>query len=102
MIKVKVHGRLFVGLFLFSWALISSSGFASTQASSREKALPCKTSQLSAVNDQEDSDAMDGGVGHHAITIAIENRSSSLRRPASYGESQQSHCPTIHLAAPSR
>jgi len=82
MIEVKVVShkrsiRLFIGLFLLSWALISSSVFASAQASSREKALPCKTSQLSAVNDQKNSDTIDGGVGNQAITIAIENRSSS-------------------------
>ncbi|HEX3942177.1 MAG TPA: DUF4232 domain-containing protein [Acidobacteriaceae bacterium] len=73
----KCFIRLFVGLSLLSWALIPSSALASAQASSREKALPCKTSQLSAVNDRKNSDAIDGGVGHQAITIAIKNRSSS-------------------------
>jgi hypothetical protein len=82
MIRVRINcrerpTRLFPTLFLLSWALVSSSGLASAQVSSRKKALPCKTSQLSAVNDRKESDTITGGVGHHAITIAIENRSSS-------------------------
>jgi hypothetical protein len=37
----------------------------------------CNASQLSATDDRKESDGMDGGLGHHAITIAIQNRSSS-------------------------
>jgi hypothetical protein len=38
---------------------------------------PCKTSQLSAMEDRKEADGIDGGAGHHAMTIAIQNRSSS-------------------------
>jgi hypothetical protein len=30
-----------------------------------------------ATEDRKESDGIDGGVGHHAMTIAIQNRSSS-------------------------
>jgi hypothetical protein len=41
------------------------------------QASTCKASQLSVSEDRKESDGIDGGVGHHAITIAIQNRSSS-------------------------
>jgi hypothetical protein len=37
----------------------------------------CKTSQLLATEDRKEEDGIDGGLGHHAMTIALENRSSS-------------------------
>lgn len=43
----------------------------------REWGAPCATSQLSTEYDQRQSDGIDGGVGHHAITIAIRNRSAT-------------------------
>lgn len=70
--------RIFMALFPLWLPLIGSSGFASAQLNQRAKALPCKTSQLSAVNDRKESDTIPGGVGHQAITIAIKNRASSI------------------------
>ncbi|MGA2561764.1 MAG: hypothetical protein ABSF17_19000 [Terracidiphilus sp.] len=64
-------------LFFLSWALAGSCVLASAQAASGKSALPCKPSQLSAVNDRKDSESVAGGLGHHAITIAITNRSLS-------------------------
>jgi hypothetical protein len=38
---------------------------------------PCKASQLSAADDPNESDWLDGGTGHHALTIIVQNRASS-------------------------
>jgi hypothetical protein len=69
--------RLCLGMFLLWLLVLRSPDFASAQASPREGASPCKISQLSAVNDKKASDTIPGGVGHHAITIAIQNSSAS-------------------------
>jgi Protein of unknown function (DUF4232) len=61
--------------FLPMWlALASSSNAVIAQPN---PAPPCKTSQLSALEDTQEADEVDGGLGHHAMTIAIQNRSSS-------------------------
>jgi hypothetical protein len=39
--------------------------------------LPCKATQLIAAEDRQESDEVDGGLGHHAGTIALRNRSSA-------------------------
>jgi hypothetical protein len=41
-----------------------------------QPALPCKSSQLSAMEDTMEADGIDSGVGNHAMTIAIQNQSS--------------------------
>lgn len=55
-------------------AFAGSSNLARAQP---KPAPPCKTSQLSALEDTQEADQVDGGLGHHAMTIAIQNRSSS-------------------------
>jgi len=52
-------------------ALAGSSSLAIAQP-----ALPCKTSQLSAMEDTKEADGVEGGLGQHAMTIAIQNQSS--------------------------
>ena len=37
----------------------------------------CKAEQLSIKNDQNETDEISAGLGHHAVTIAIRNQSSS-------------------------
>jgi Protein of unknown function (DUF4232) len=39
--------------------------------------LPCKANQLIAAEDRNESDSVEGGLGHHAMTIAVRNRSSA-------------------------
>jgi hypothetical protein len=58
-------------------ALASSSNLVIAQTSPASPVSPCKSSQLSAMDDTTEADEIDGGLGHHAMTIAILNRSSS-------------------------
>jgi hypothetical protein len=39
-----------------------------------EQIRVCKASHLSASQDRKESDQLDGGLGHHAVTIQVENR----------------------------
>ena len=39
--------------------------------------LPCKAVQLIATEDRKELDSVEGGLGHHALTIAVRNRSSA-------------------------
>jgi hypothetical protein len=62
-----------------------SSGLLTAQINNAERVSSCKASQLSATEDRRDSVGIDRGVGHlamtvishHAMTIAVQNRSSS-------------------------
>jgi len=38
---------------------------------------PCNAAQLSATEDRREADEIDGGLGHQAMTIVIQNRSAS-------------------------
>jgi hypothetical protein len=58
-------------------ALAGSSGLAIAQVNTADLFSPCKISQLSAMEDSKETDGVEGGLGHHAITIAIQNRSTS-------------------------
>jgi hypothetical protein len=58
-------------------AAATLSNPASAQIKAPEPVALCKTSQLSAINDLKESDNLDGGLGHHALTIEIQNRTSS-------------------------
>jgi hypothetical protein len=50
---------------------------ATAQIKTPQRVSPCKASQLSAAEDRKESDELDGGVGNHAMTIAVQNRTSS-------------------------
>ncbi len=52
-----------------SFASLLPAGLAMAQP------LPCKATQLIATEDRKESDSVEGGLGHHAMTIAIRNRS---------------------------
>jgi hypothetical protein len=72
------NGRgLFLALLPLWWALAGSPSLAMAQINSGDRASTCRTSQLLATEDRKESDGIDGGVGHHAVTIGIQNRSSS-------------------------
>jgi hypothetical protein len=69
-------GRQFLG-FLPMWlALASSSNVVTAQTNAAGPISPCKASLLSAMEDTQEADEVDGGLGNHAMTIAIQNRSS--------------------------
>lgn len=79
--KLEVHSwhrrwRLFVMFFPVWCALAISPGSAGAQVKTA-KASPCNASQLSATEDRDASETIDGGLGHQALTISIENRSAS-------------------------
>jgi hypothetical protein len=60
--------------------IVCVTGFsipAMAQIDTTERVSHCKASQLSAKQDLRESDEVDGGVGHHAMTVEIQNRSSS-------------------------
>jgi len=61
-------------VLLFCFALCSVLLISSHIAMARP--APCKVAQLIAEEDRNDADEIDGGAGHHAMTIAIRNRSS--------------------------
>jgi hypothetical protein len=67
--------QAFVPVAILATAIFSSPAIAQIKAP--ERISPCKVSQLSATNDLNEADELDGGLGHHALTIAIQNRSSS-------------------------
>ncbi len=50
---------------------------AAAQSSAAAKAPACVALQLSAAVDDKESEQVDGGVGNHAITLAIQNVSPS-------------------------
>ena len=54
-----------------SFALLLKAGLVMAQP------LPCKAAQLIAAEDRNESDEIDGGLGHFAMTIALRNRSSA-------------------------
>jgi hypothetical protein len=62
-----------VSLAIWS-ALASGSSSATAQTSLAGRVPACKVSQLAAAEDHQDSDQIDGGAGHHALTIIIQNR----------------------------
>ncbi len=64
--SVDRHGLLSV-LLPVLWAF----------AAHAEPPSPCQSAQLLATEDRKESDGIDGGLGHHAMTIAILNHSSS-------------------------
>jgi hypothetical protein len=72
-----------------SFASLMPAGLAMAQP------LPCRAAQLIATEDRKESDSVEGGLGHHAMTIAIRNRSSAecflegvpVVAPARQGES---------------
>jgi hypothetical protein len=70
-------GRQFLGFLPIWLALASSSNVVIAQTNAAGPISPCKASLLSAMEDTQEADEVDGGLGHHAITIAIQNRSSS-------------------------
>ena len=70
MISVAKLGAGVAVWVVFSAAAMSQSGKPAIGA-------PCQSSQLSASIDNKESDQIDGGVGNHAITIAISNISPS-------------------------
>jgi hypothetical protein len=76
-ISSRYRGRVFVVLLAVWCALAFYSSLGVSQIVSSGRALPCQTSQLLAKEDRKESDGIDGGGGHHAMTIAINNRSSS-------------------------
>jgi hypothetical protein len=69
--------RMLVVLLPVSCALAIFSNPAKAQTKTAERVSRCKASQLSATDDRKESDGLDGGLGHHALTIAIQNRTSS-------------------------
>lgn len=69
--------RLSVAFLPLWWALVGSPSLVIAQTKAAERASPCRTSQLLAAEDRKESEEIDGGAGHHAMTIAIQNRSSS-------------------------
>jgi hypothetical protein len=68
---------MFAVLLLTSGAAATSSIPATAQVNAPARVSPCKASQLSATVDEKESDVLAGGLGHHAMTVAIQNRSSS-------------------------
>ncbi len=64
--------RILLALLPF-WFLLPTIA----QVKAAERVSPCKASQLSAANDLNESDWLDGGTGHHALTIVVQNRASS-------------------------
>ena len=48
-----------------------------TCAAHAEPPSPCQSAQLLATEDRKESDGIDGGLGHHAMTLAILNHSST-------------------------
>ncbi|HWF07879.1 MAG TPA: DUF4232 domain-containing protein [Bryobacteraceae bacterium] len=62
---------------LFGLALAGSFNRANAQTDPMSSRAPCRSSQLSAADDEIESDSIAGGSGHHAVTIAIQNRSQS-------------------------
>lgn len=57
-------------------ALASTSGLLTAQINTAQRVSNCKVSQLSATEDRKESDGIDGGTGNHAMTVAVQNRSS--------------------------
>lgn len=57
---------------------VALSGYlVSAQIVAQSRVPACRASQLSADEDRNESDEVEGGLGNHAMTIAIQNRSSS-------------------------
>jgi hypothetical protein len=50
---------------------------AMAQVSIQVRVSDCKASQLYASDDRKEADEIDGGLGHHALTIELQNHSSS-------------------------
>lgn len=65
---------LLVPIFL-AWIISSRPTMA--QINRTERVSPCKASQLAAIQDIKQSDQVAAGLGRHAMTIALQNRSSS-------------------------
>jgi hypothetical protein len=74
------HGKLrsSAGVLPILCALAFSGIPAKAQEKPPVQVAPCKASQLSATEDQAEADSVEGGLGHHAKTFAIRNRSVSL------------------------
>jgi hypothetical protein len=66
-----------VTFFVIPCVASAFSSPAVAQINTSERVSLCKASQLSAKQDLRESDEVDGGVGHHAMTVEIQNHSSS-------------------------
>jgi len=55
--------------------LVSSTAYAQTEEA--RQISDCRPAQLSAVEDQAALDQVEGGLGHHALTVAVQNISTS-------------------------
>lgn len=68
--------RFFIALLTVACAPLSSGLLKAQITNGAERVQYCRASQLSAMEDSEESHEIDGGAGHHAMIIAVQNRSS--------------------------
>jgi hypothetical protein len=71
----RLAEHLSITFLLISWAAMFASP-AQAQNDSTERSPRCRAAQLSATEDKRESDEVDGGAGHQAMVIVIQNRSS--------------------------